>query len=66
MRHIPTAWTSLIAEDPAVIFGNGQAPFRLHDLLELVRLIDVLRDRSHLEAVPEGTSAASAGVGRHV
>jgi hypothetical protein len=43
MRLIPTAWTSLKPEDPAVVFGRGRAPFRLQDLLELGRLMAALR-----------------------
>ncbi len=34
---IPITWTSLIATDPAVEFGRGRSPFKLSDLLELLR-----------------------------
>jgi hypothetical protein len=54
LRLIPIAWTSLNPEDPAVLFGNGRAPFRLQDLLELARLIATLHgtDRSESPAAP--------------
>ena len=43
LRTLPITWTSLISRDPAMIFGVGQAPFKLADLLELARLVEVLR-----------------------
>ena len=46
LRVLPLAWTSLFPEDPAVVFGAGQSPFRLMDLLELSRLIAALRDEA--------------------
>jgi hypothetical protein len=49
-----------------VIFGNGRAPFRLADLLELVRLIDVLRDTGHPEVSSEDTAGVSAEGGGRV
>ena len=42
LRTLPITWTSLISKDPTVIFGAGRAPFRLADLLELARLIEML------------------------
>jgi len=39
LRSIPAAWTSLVASDPVVVLGAGRSPFRVVDLLELVRLL---------------------------
>ncbi len=62
MRLIPIAWTSLNPEDPAVVFGNGRAPFRLQDLLELARLIDALRGADH----PQTIASEPVDGGSHV
>jgi hypothetical protein len=43
LRAIPAAWTSLVGSDPVVVLGSGRSPFRLGDLLELVRLLEGLR-----------------------
>ena len=60
LRSIPIAWTSLIPEDPALLFGQGRAPFRLADLLELTRLIDALREHSPIQ-MPPGDPASGGG-----
>jgi hypothetical protein len=39
LRSIPSQWTSLVAEDPVVVMGEGRAHFRLADLLELAGLL---------------------------
>jgi hypothetical protein len=39
LRSIPAAWTSLVGADPVVVLGSGRSPFRVADLLELVRLL---------------------------
>ena len=38
-RSLPARWTSVLAEDPAVVIAAGRAHFRVADLLELVRLV---------------------------
>jgi len=43
LRVLPLAWTSLFPGDPVVVFGAGQSPFRLVDLLELSRLLAALQ-----------------------
>jgi hypothetical protein len=40
---IPARWTSVFPPDPVVVIADGRAPFRLHDLVELTRLIQNLR-----------------------
>jgi len=35
-------WTDIVASDPEVVLGRGQALFRVADLLELALLIDRL------------------------
>ncbi|HVP10998.1 MAG TPA: DUF5372 family protein [Phycisphaerae bacterium] len=39
---IPDRWTDLVPPDPVVALSAGRSPFRLEDLLELVRLLAVL------------------------
>jgi Family of unknown function (DUF5372) len=39
VRALPAAWTSLVPPDPSVALANGQAAFRVADLLELSRLL---------------------------
>ena len=39
---LPLAWTNLVPEDPFVHFGEGRAAFRLSDLLEITRLLNLL------------------------
>ena len=38
-RSLPARWTSVLAEDPAVVFGAGRSHFRVADLLELLQLV---------------------------
>jgi hypothetical protein len=38
-RSLPARWTSVLAEDPAVVVAAGRAHFRVADLLELVKLV---------------------------
>lgn len=45
LRTIPITWTSLISADPVVVFGGGQSPFKLADLLELARLVEELQEQ---------------------
>ncbi len=39
LRSVPSQWTSLVAEDPAVTMGVESAHFRLAELLELATLL---------------------------
>ena len=39
---IPAGWTDLEPPDPVVAISSGRSPFRLEDLLELVRLVAAL------------------------
>jgi hypothetical protein len=39
---IPTRWTDRIEPDPIVTISAGRSPFRLQDLVELARLVEVL------------------------
>ena len=43
LRSVPSQWTSLVSEDPAVVVGAGRAHFRLGELLELATLLRELR-----------------------
>ena len=43
LRSVPSQWTSLVSEDPAVVVGAGRAHFRLAELLELATLLGELR-----------------------
>jgi Family of unknown function (DUF5372) len=40
---MPLSWTDLAAEDPFVTLSTGKSWFRVPDLLELIRLIEGLR-----------------------
>ena len=39
---IPAGWTDVEPPDPVVAISAGRSPFRLEDLLELVRLVAAL------------------------
>jgi hypothetical protein len=39
LRSLPSQWTSLVCDDPALVVGAGRAQFRVADLLELVTLL---------------------------
>ena len=39
LRSVPSQWTSLVPENPAVAMGVESAHFRLAELLELVALL---------------------------
>jgi hypothetical protein len=41
---MPLSWTSLAAPDPFLIVSAGNARFRLRDLVELVDLIQRMRN----------------------
>ncbi len=43
---IPTTWTDVVAPDPVVVISAGRSPFRLADLLELVRLATALKEEA--------------------
>lgn len=44
LAGIPASWTDVVAPDPVEVLSAGRSPFRLADLLELVRLVAVLRE----------------------
>lgn len=44
-RWLPASWTSVEPPDPFVVLAAGRAAFRTQDLLELARLIEVLRPK---------------------
>jgi hypothetical protein len=37
-RSLPARWTSVAAEDPAVVVSAGRSHFRVADLVELTKL----------------------------
>ena len=39
---VPPQWTDLVSPDPEVVIGNGRAPLRIADLLELADLVERL------------------------
>ena len=39
---VPACWTDRVEPDPVVAISAGRSPFRLQDLLELVRLVAVI------------------------
>ncbi len=43
LRSVPSHWTSLVSEDPAVVVGAGLSRFRFAELLELATLLRELR-----------------------
>lgn len=42
---VPAEWTDVVAPDTFVVISAGRSPFHIHDLLELVRLVDELTAR---------------------
>lgn len=59
LRSLPSAWTSVVAEDPVVTLGAGRSAFRVADLLELSRLLSNLNE-------PAGDDLAGQRQGRGV
>jgi Family of unknown function (DUF5372) len=43
LRSLPTAWTSVVPEDPFVTLAAGRCPFRLQDLRALALLVEQIR-----------------------
>ena len=41
-RSLPSRWTSATADDPAVVVSAGRSHFLVVDLVELVKLIQVV------------------------
>ena len=39
LRSLPSQWTSLVSDDPALVVAAGRAHFRVAELLELVTLL---------------------------
>ena len=63
LRTLPITWTSLIPEDPVVVFGTGRSPFRLADLLELSRLLEAIQSQcSSPERLDEPEAGTHGGV----
>jgi len=44
LRSLSTGWTNLGADDPYVAISGGRSAFRTADLLELVGLLEELRE----------------------
>ena len=42
LRSLPSQWTSLVSDDPALVVAAGRAHYRVADLLELVTLLKEL------------------------
>ena len=42
LRSLPSQWTSLVADDPALVVAAGRAHLRVAELLELVTLLQEL------------------------
>jgi hypothetical protein len=42
LKSLPAAWTDIFPLDPIVVLSAGRSAFRLQDLLELSRMIEVL------------------------
>lgn len=38
-RSLPARWTSAVGEEPFVVVSAGRSPFRVADLVELVKLV---------------------------
>jgi hypothetical protein len=39
---VPASWTDVVPPDPVVAVSAGRSPFRVGDLLELVRMVEAL------------------------
>jgi Family of unknown function (DUF5372) len=44
LTSVPATWTSVVAEDPFVIVAAGGSYFRVKDLVDLVRLLELIRN----------------------
>ena len=44
LTSIPASWTDVITPDPVAAVSAGRSPFRLQDLVELMRLLQRLHD----------------------
>jgi hypothetical protein len=53
VASLPIAWTNLVAPDPFLIVSAGKARFRPRDLLELVDLIQRLRNTDSASNAPD-------------
>jgi hypothetical protein len=42
LRSLPSQWTSLVSDDPALVIASGRAHFRVADLLDLITLMKEL------------------------
>jgi hypothetical protein len=50
VRALPAAWTSLHPSDPFVVLAEGQAAFRVPDLLQLAQLLQRIQHRREEDA----------------
>jgi uncharacterized protein DUF5372 len=53
MAYFPSAWTDARQADPFVVLSRGRAVVRFEDLLDLVKLIEVLKQRIVKEIKPD-------------
>ncbi|MCK4415444.1 MAG: hypothetical protein KAY32_18055 [Candidatus Eisenbacteria sp.] len=43
VRSLPAPWTSVAGDDPFLVVSAGRSPFRVSDLMELVKLVRGVR-----------------------
>jgi len=57
---VPPQWTDVVAPDPEVVMGQGRAPFRVADLVDLAQLVArlSLERRSEARAIRKDNFAA--------
>ena len=53
MANFPSAWTDARQADPFVVLSRGRAVVRFEDLLGLIKLVEVLKQRIVKEIKPE-------------
>jgi hypothetical protein len=58
---VPPQWTDVVAPDPEVVMGQGRAPFRVADLVDLAQLVArlSLERRSEARAIRKDNFAAN-------
>jgi hypothetical protein len=58
---VPPQWTDVVAPDPEVVMGQGRAPFRVADLVDLAQLVArlSLERRSEARAIRKANFAAN-------
>jgi hypothetical protein len=57
---VPPQWTDVVTPDPEVVMGQGRAPFRIADLVDLAQLVERLSSerRSEVRAIRKDNFAA--------